>query len=96
MCRSTCFRCSFARASLIIDDAADSDFFALCKCTNDLKDIILEMRLDFSFTLRCDLSIVTYACINVIVSHANCNRTCHRDLISMASRKGHHQAVIHL
>ena len=54
------------------------------------------MCLDLRLTLRGNVCIVLDACINVIVIVADRNRTCYRDFISMCSREGDHQAVIHL
>ena len=96
MCRSSDFRYCFARAAHVIDDTADSYLITLCKCGNDLKHIVFKMRLDFRLTLRGNVCIVLDACINVIVIVADRNRTCYRDFISMCSREGDHQAVIHL
>ena len=46
----------------VIDDSAHSDLFALCKRSDDLKDIIYEMCLDLCLAPGGDLSIVFYDC----------------------------------
>ena len=96
MRRSTGLRFRGACAAHVIDDSAHSDLFALCKRSDNLKDIIYEMCLDLSLALGCDLSIVFYDCGNLVVGNAECKRTCPGEFIRMGSCEGHHQTVIHL